>query len=625
MRKRELLNLPTLRVTPEIRELAKADELIKRKYKCGEYGFATENYQRKMYLRCIVEAQILKVGIFFPDHIKTGSTLPNFEVFVSKKENTFLTYDRANGRWLTAKLDRIDSFPIYAHHRGERWISQADSDTIRDYLGMKEGGYDGLLQYQREIREAELVARHKKETDPWDEDLKQVPPLPKDWEQWAGRIGIPEHFIYYHYKKRGARVGYCTRCGKEVPIKNPRHNKNGRCPRCRHEITYKAVGRAGTVLTGRYAAYLLQRCRDGFVLRVFRIQRKHPNNGRYQDAEVFTHEVRRIIYDRQMQARAYDWGVYKQCEARWISGLPMEPSWYGNADGFVYGKTLPCLAKKELKQTGLIEWIQKQERVDPERFLEALRRTPQLEQITKAGLWRLAEECVRYRYDFQSNTRFHTSTSLTGMLGLHSQALGRLRQHNGGYLFLGWLQQEVKSGKPISDELLCWFCEQKLTVKSLQFILDRMSPQQIQNYLVRQGRVLKRSYDSIINTWADYLAMAKRLRMDVNDSIIYRVRKLKQRHDELVKICQERAPELRLMEMKEKYPGVDFICRGLKKYEYQGETYSVVAPTGIADILAEGDALHHCVSAQERYWERIEQRESYILFLRKNTALKKPY
>ena len=142
-----------------------------------------------------------------------------------------------------------------------------------------------------------------------------------------------------------------------------------------------------------------------------------------------------------------------------------------------------------------------------------------------------------------------------------------------------------------------------------------MSPHQIQNYLIRQGRTLKSGYNSIVNTWADYLAMAKRLRMNVNDPIIYRVCKLKQRHDELVKTCQERALELRLMELKEKYPGVDFICRGLKKYAYKGETYSVVAPTGIADILAEGDALHHCVSAQERYWERIEQRESYILFL----------
>ncbi len=152
MKKRELLNLPTLWVTPEIRELAKADEMIKRKYKSGGYEFTTENYQRKMYLRCIVEKEILKVGFFLPDHIKTGSTLPNFEVFVSKKENTFLTYDRANGRWLTAKLDRIDGFPIYTHRMGERWIGQADSDTIRDYLGTQEGGYDRLLKYQRRIR-----------------------------------------------------------------------------------------------------------------------------------------------------------------------------------------------------------------------------------------------------------------------------------------------------------------------------------------------------------------------------------------------------------------------------------------------------------------------------------------
>lgn len=469
------------------------------------------------------------------------------------------------------------------------------------------------------------MARHKKETDPWDEDLKQVPPLPKDWKQWVSQIGVPEHFIYYHYKKRGAKTGYCTRCGREVPIQNPRHNKEGRCPHCRNEITYKAVGRAGTVFTKHYVAYLLQRCHDGFVLREFRVWRKHPNDGGYRNAEVVSHECRRIIYDRQMQARAYYWGVYKQREIRWISGSPMEPTWHGNADGFVYGKTLPCLAKKELKQTGLIEWIQKQKQVDPERFLESLRRTPQLEQITKAGLWRLAEECVRYRYDLQSNACFNSSTSLTGMLGLHSQALRRLRQNNGGYLFLGWLQHEVRSGKPISDELIGWFCEQKLLVKNLQFILDRMSPQQIQNYLIRQGRTLKSGYNSIVNTWADYLAMAKRLKMDVNDSIVYRVHKLKQRHDELVKICQERALELRLMEMKEKYPGVDFICRGLKKYEYKGETYSIVAPTGIGDIFAEGDALHHCVSTQERYWERMEQRESYILFLRKNAALKKPY
>lgn len=35
--------------------------------------------------------------------------------------------------------------------------------------------------------------------------------------------------------------------------------------------------------------------------------------------------------------------------------------------------------------------------------------------------------------------------------------------------------------------------------------------------------------------------------------------------------------------------------------------------------------LHHCISNAERYWDRMEQRESYILFLRKVNAPDKPY
>ena len=147
-----------------------------------------------------------------------------------------------------------------------------------------------------------------------------------------------------------------------------------------------------------------------------------------------------------------------------------------------------------------------------------------------------------------------------------------------------------------------------------------MSPLQIRGYLIRQMHEMRASCRSVVNTWADYLSMAKRLKMDVNDAIIYRTRQLRKRHDKLVKICQERVPELRLAEMSEKYPGVDAVCKGLEKYEYQGESYSVLAPAGVGEILAEGDALHHCV-AQERYFERIERGESYILFLRKNTAL----
>ena len=33
--------------------------------------------------------------------------------------------------------------------------------------------------------------------------------------------------------------------------------------------------------------------------------------------------------------------------------------------------------------------------------------------------------------------------------------------------------------------------------------------------------------------------------------------------------------------------------------------------------MAEGEKLHHCVGSSDRYWERIERNESYVLFLRR--------
>ena len=43
------------------------------------------------------------------------------------------------------------------------------------------------------------------------------------------------------------------------------------------------------------------------------------------------------------------------------------------------------------------------------------------------------------------------------------------------------------------------------------------------------------------------------------------------------------------------------------------------------DIIKEGEQLHHCVGSSERYWDRIERRESYVLFLRHTSDPDKPY
>lgn len=103
--------------------------------------------------------------------------------------------------------------------------------------------------------------------------------------------------------------------------------------------------------------YLFQRCEDGFILREFQGFRGYPKDN-YREQKTSCWEVRRVIYDHNaIPVSAYYWGDYKHSEMRWIKTAVCSAHWWGNAEGKVYGRTLPNLAKKELKKTGLIETI----------------------------------------------------------------------------------------------------------------------------------------------------------------------------------------------------------------------------------------------------------------------------
>lgn len=73
--------------------------------------------------------------------------------------------------------------------------------------------------------------------------------------------------------------------------------------------------------------------------------------------------------------------------------------------------------------------------------------------------------------------------SLVKVLGLDASRLQKLRSLDGNCNTLGWLQYEKSSGRTIPDEVLKWFSKEQITVKSEDFILDRMSPLQIYHYI----------------------------------------------------------------------------------------------------------------------------------------------
>lgn len=213
MKKSSLLKMKNLPATEEMLAVAREDVPVKvgsgwnTSYRCRYSGF----------VRSAVEGGILKVTLYDPDAMRLGGTLPVYEIFMEKEKQQFLTYDRSHDKWRAAKIDYLE---WQAKGSNNVWISAVDDAQIRQYLASDEKSvYRAILKFQRAVRDAELERRHRKETDPWDAELSQTPPLPKDWERWVNKVGIQENYIFYDYHRGGAKHGYCTYCEKEVALK----------------------------------------------------------------------------------------------------------------------------------------------------------------------------------------------------------------------------------------------------------------------------------------------------------------------------------------------------------------------------------------------------------------------
>ena len=624
MIKEELKKLRTLHATPKMLQMAKADKIAPRPY-CSWKGrtYTSNTYEWGLFLRCQQLNGYLKVAIFLPEMMRCGSNMPAFEIFINKAGSQFITWNAREQKWSEAMIDNL---PIRIPTGGKVWINPEGKQSIKKYLKTEAAGYEGIVEYQRKVRAENLEKRYKRETDPWDRELQLTPALPKDWEKWLCRVAIPEHFIFYDYVKTGATEGRCTCCGQTVPLTKPTHNKKAKCPRCGAEATYKSKGKLKYLHTGHYFAYLLQRTAEGVVCREFRVQLGFRRDQGWK-TNVHDHELRRAFFNKegkQVSAYYYDW--YRNREMRFCKGNACGTSWRNTHKGAVYGSTIPDLAKKELRFTGLREYLKTHPKVDAEWYLAIWNRCPQVEQLIKADLPELVEDCLENPSLLREIWNEAAQGSLAKKMRLDEQRLKRLRDNCGGIHHWHWLRKEKIDDKQIPDEAICWFAENHIGPATLSFIKDRMTELQVYNYLRKQMELASMKCGEILITWKDYLNMAKKNKLDVQDPYIYRPGKLKQRHDELVIKSMMEDMKAAARKTEQEYPKVAGILREIKDvYSFSGEKYTVIVPESILDIMVEGKALNHCVGTSTRYLERIERRESYVMFLRKNTALQQSY
>lgn len=617
MRKKMLMELKPLKVMSRYIADAKESEksLIKEKGEKGKY---------RMYCRAAIEKGILKVNLFAVSDIEENVKFPRYRLFISRKERRFITYDEKLKKWRAALLESIlwdamiNFYNIYVNDR--------DTKVIQIYLKTMRPAIWALEKYQVNIRKEQRIRHDKKLTDSWDQVMKTVPGLPKNWIAWVSKYGIMEHYIFYKYQKNGATNGYCTYCKKHVPIRSPKYNQKGHCNICGQPVTFRSVGKSGRFCTKWYRVYLVQRRKtSGFVIRIFQARTWYKKAG-YADCETTCHEEQRRIFSANgKEISNFVYGLFKRREMRWI--LYWKP-WYYTCCGIqykgnVYPYTLSDLSRHELKETGLREYALRQKKIDPGKYLYLWQTYPVLEQIVKAGLFQLVDDILEYR---ATDAIKRKGRKPTEFLSVTKKEFRRLRDMNGGVKELKWLQFEKSSGRIIKDEEIYWMAKEELEPKDLQFVLDRMSICQVRHYLVKQSEKSGDDISHILQVWKDYLSMAGKLRLDVYDSIIYRASDLQRRHSEAVIQMEEKKKEIRRRELEEKYVGFQEQLIALKeKYEFSAGEYQIVAPKSIDDILYEGDTLHHCVNKTDNYFDRIASKESYILFLRKKENPEVPF
>lgn len=619
MIKKELLALRTLKATPKMMEMARNDKIEDRQWTShwnSTYTYKT--YEYNLFMRCQTLKGYLKVAFFLPSHMRCGSDLPVYDLYIHKKAGQYLTYDHRNQKWLTAMADNLD-WHMYLW-KGKIWINPEGNQTIKNYLGVSKTGFWGIVEYQRKVKKENLEARYKRQTDKWDADLNLTPKLPKDWQRWIEKTAVPEHYILYDYVKSGAKEGFCTYCEKTVPIQKPAHNKKGKCPHCGREITFKSKGKQKYIQTNTYYAYLLQRTKTGFVVREFQVKKTFRQDMNW-GARIWDHEARRAFFDKNVkQLRSYVWERFRNREMRFCGTDNC------GDQGYVYNRTLPSLAKEELKLTGFMEYLKEHPKVNAEWYLALWNRYPHIEMLVKANLPKLVEDCIRSPSALAEVYNGEISGGLAKRMHLDDQRLKRLRENGGGYHFWQWLRYEKKNGKQLPDAMIHWFTENTIAPSGISFIRDRMSDVQIYNYLCKQMEETNLKAQEALTTWKDTLNMAQQYGQDLNDPYVYRPSKLKQRHDELVLRGMMEDLKKAAEKTRKEYPKVEDVCREIKEiYSFSGEQYMVTVPDTILDIMVEGKSLNHCVFKSTRYMERIERRESYIMFLRKTAAPEQSY
>lgn len=189
-------------------------------------------------------------------------------------------------------------------------------------------------------------------------------------------------------------------------------------------------------------------------------------------------------------------------------------------------------------------------------------------------------------------------------------------------IFRDYCQRNLKD----RQRLLAWQLERQVEY-NVDTILAYMTAHKFMRYLDEQYAFLQfrltqyqalryRSMQDVVTEYRDYLNMCKKQNYDMTNSFVLYPRDLQKAHDKLAHRIRMKADAKVRRAFRTAYQRI----MGQLDFEFNG--MKIVYPATPDDIVAEGNALHHCVGT---YVGKVAQQKTMILFLRRCEDITKPF
>lgn len=607
---------------------------------CGLFLVEGLKYIFRAAIKIVGHRRLLVLCLYAKGTAPDSKPVLAFTMF--QASDSFITYDHrpdSKTKWRTVMLANLERDYYFIRNKCAFYSRSDEERVIRfcaPYISEynKEHGFLALQDLQDTIRKRAYQQRLRIRKLKIRERMRDLRPLPKNVDAWLAREVVPAYFFYDYQKgKKASRRGICSACGHEIELTEARHNAHGVCPDCGRRLTMKSNGKRGWIWD-RTTASILQKFNENEV--IIRIVKAYSDWPKGRPHKLTWYEETRIIVGLQENGGISDEVYHNSCDSSgitpWKKGYP--PVMYlcnynfdAETCGAVYIRNLDkVLAGTPWQYCQLKEFYTgcSHETMEVLPYLKAYLKHPRLEHLVKVGFYRLASDLV-YRGDY-NHTLDESKNRTHQILRVMAEDIPFLRGMDTSIEILSEFQKYCAMNLKGRQELLHWQVEHDVKYDILR-ILEHMTPHKMIRFLDGQypslcekktqyGGNRYSSMQDMVREYRDYLEMCVKEHYDMGNSFVLFPRDLQVAHDKVARRIKQKADAKMRRDFKTAYRRI------MAQLDFEMDGMKIVYPSTPSDIVAEGQALHHCVGS---YVERVAQQECIILFLRKCEEETKPF